>query len=156
MKESQNSAWPQMSREAIRTEVFMQEQAVSNADEWDGLDENAIHFLLENNQQAIGCARLLNETIPVSDSQPEHTQFHIGRVALRKIYRAQGLGHFLMQEVIAYCRALNRHANIYLHAQTNCQAFYEALGFSSQGNEFMDAGIPHISMWLYPDQLTNH
>ena len=29
----------------IRTAVFMQEQQVSAADEWDGLDEQAIHFL---------------------------------------------------------------------------------------------------------------
>jgi predicted GNAT family N-acyltransferase len=134
---------------AIRTEVFMQEQAVSSADEWDGLDESAIHFLLENDQQAIGCARLIKE------AQGEQLQFHIGRVALRKMYRAQGLGHFLMQEIIAYCRALDRNANIYLHAQSSCQGFYTPLGFSAQGEEFIDAGIAHISMWLYSDQHSN-
>lgn len=127
----------------IRTEVFMQEQQVSATDEWDGLDEQALHFLvLSATGEAIGCARLLHETLN------ENRLWHIGRVAILKSFRNQGIGHQLMQFVIAYCKKTAPENNIYLHAQTERRHFYETLGFIAEGDEFMDAGIPHISMYL--------
>jgi len=127
----------------IRTEVFMREQQVSAADEWDGLDEHAIHFLaLSAHDEAIGCARLLRET------SGEDNLYHIGRVAILRSFRNQGIGHQLMQFVIAYCQKMAPENSIYLHAQTERRHFYENLGFIAEGDEFMDAGIPHISMHL--------
>jgi predicted GNAT family N-acyltransferase len=127
----------------IRTAVFMQEQHVSAADEWDGLDEQAVHFLvLSASNEAIGCARLLQEITG------ENNLYHIGRVAILKSFRNQGIGYQLMQCVIAYCKKTAPGNNIYLHAQTERRHFYEALGFIAEGSEFMDAGIPHICMHL--------
>lgn len=127
----------------IRTAVFMQEQQVSAADEWDGLDEQAVHFLvLSANNEAIGCARLLQETIG------ENNLYHIGRVAILESFRNQGIGHQLMQFIIAYCKKTAPENKLYLHAQTQRRHFYETLGFIAEDTEFMDAGIPHISMYL--------
>jgi predicted GNAT family N-acyltransferase len=36
-----------------------------------------------------------------------------------------------------------------VHAQTHCREFYEKLNFAAFGEEFMDAGIPHIAMEHY-------
>lgn len=131
----------------IRTEVFMQEQHVSAADEWDGLDEQAIHFLaLSTYGEAIGCARLLTET--AHDNSAKNPLYHIGRVAILKSFRNQGIGHQLMQTLIAYCKKTAPGNSIYLHAQTERRHFYETLGFIAEGDEFMDAGIPHISMHI--------
>lgn len=127
----------------IRTEVFMQEQYVSAADEWDGLDEHAMHFLvLSAHGEAIGCARLLRK------ESDENTLYHIGRVAILTSFRNQGIGHKLMQFVIAYCKKTAPENTIYLHAQTDRRHFYETLGFIAEDDEFLDAGIPHISMHL--------
>lgn len=127
----------------IRTEVFMQEQQVSAADEWDGLDEHAVHFLvLSATSEPVGCARLLSE------KSADPTLYHIGRVAILKPIRNQGIGHKLMQFIIAYCKQTAPENSIYLHAQTERRTFYETLGFIAEGDEFMDAGIPHISMYL--------
>jgi predicted GNAT family N-acyltransferase len=127
----------------IRTAVFMQEQQVSATDEWDGLDEQAVHFLaLSASDEAIGCARLLREI------SGENNFYHIGRVAILKSFRNQGIGHQLMQFVIAYCKQTAPGNNIYLHAQTDRRHFYETLGFIAEGDEFIDAGIPHMSMHL--------
>ena len=127
----------------IRTDVFMHEQYVSPIDEWDGLDEQAQHFLVRSStEQAVGCARLLLE---------EHNGralCNIGRVAILKPFRGQGLGHELMAFIIDYCKKIAQGSTIYLHAQIDRRHFYEALGFVVQGDEFMDAGIPHISMYL--------
>lgn len=127
----------------IRTDVFMHEQQVCAADEWDGLDEQAIHFIAQSTTGAvIGCARLLSEV-----SADNHL-YHIGRVAILKPFRNQGIGHQLMKLVIAYCKHTAPHNIIYLHAQTERRHFYETLGFIAEGDEFIDAGIPHISMRL--------
>lgn len=126
----------------IRTLVFMQEQQVSAEDEWDTQDATATHFLVENNAgDAIGCARLLQE------DQQDANLFHIGRVAILAAYRTQGIGTELMRYILAYCQQANAQAAIYLYAQTTRRHFYEQLEFVARGDEFMDAGIPHIAMW---------
>jgi predicted GNAT family N-acyltransferase len=127
---------------SIRTQVFVDEQHVPIADEWDGLDDTATHFLvMDKNNQPLGCARLLIE------EKSGSMQFHIGRVAIIKPSRGQGLGIALMHFIIDYCQELAPGNRIYLHAQCERQGFYKALGFSTEGDIFMDAGIPHISMF---------
>ena len=130
----------------IRTAVFMQEQQVSAVDEWDGMDEEATHFLVRNaSGKAIATARILTE------NRTNQTHYHIGRVAVLKAYRAQGIGHQLMRAMIISCQTNNTHAQIYLYAQVNRQTFYQKLGFVAQGAEFMDAGIAHISMTYHTE-----
>ena len=124
---------------AIREQVFIQEQQVPIADEWDDKDETAIHFLVQNARgEAIACARLLLEN---------QSLLHIGRVAVLKAHRHSGVGRQLMHELVAYCKEHHVGCPIYLHAQTQRQTFYEHLGFVARGSVFMDAGIPHIEMW---------
>lgn len=124
----------------IRRIVFIEEQKVDVADEWDDKDETAIHFLVETTQQqAVACARLLIEG----------DLYHIGRVAVLKEYRNQNIGRQLMQFILDWCKQQNPEYRIYLHAQTSRVQFYEYLGFAAQGDVFMDAGIEHIEMWYW-------
>lgn len=133
----------QASLTIIRERVFIQEQHVPVADEWDDKDETATHFLVQTEQgEAIACARLLVE------NHSDHMVFHIGRVAVLADYREQGMGKQLMNVIISHCKQQHPDYRIYLHAQTSRQRFYERLGFVVQGTVFMDAGIPHIEMWL--------
>lgn len=122
----------------IRAVVFIQEQQVPVADEWDDRDEAATHFLVVNSEGTpVGCARVLIEK----------ELFHIGRVAVLAEYRKKGIGRRLMQFVVDWCMQQHPHFKIYLHAQTSRIGFYEYLGFTTQGDIFMDAGIEHIEMW---------
>jgi predicted GNAT family N-acyltransferase len=130
----------------IRTLVFVQEQQVSEQDEWDNKDETATHYVAQNAQGiAVGCARVLIER------HQQQTRFHIGRVAVLKEYRQQGIGRQLMQTVINKCLQQQPCA-IYLHAQTERINFYQQLDFVTQGDIFMDAGILHIEMWYKPKE----
>ncbi len=138
----------------LRTLIFMQEQNVSAEDEWDSKDETATHFLVHSAEGiAIGCARLLIESHQIIEQpltheiQQEQHIFHIGRVAISKEYRKQGIGKQLMQTVIDVCLQNHPSSAIYLHAQTERIRFYQQLGFVIKGSVFMDAGIPHIEMW---------
>lgn len=120
---------------AIRSEVFIAEQHVPPALEWDGLDETATHLLaLDADGRAIGCARILNHA-------------SIGRMAVLKSWRGQGVGNALLSAAIELCRR-HGHGPIRLSAQVHAIPFYAAAGFTVCSDEYPDAGIPHRDMQL--------
>jgi predicted GNAT family N-acyltransferase len=117
----------------VRMTVFVQEQGVPEALEWDGLDPDCRHALaLDEGGGAVGCARLLPDG-------------HIGRVAVLASHRGLGIGDALMQRMIALARELG-HWQVMVNAQTHALAFYRRLGFEPVGDEYDDAGIPHQAM----------
>lgn len=123
---------------ALRRRVFIEEQGVSEADELDDLDDQAIHLLATQDGTPLGSARLLvlGET------------GKIGRVCVLPQARGTGLGAALMRAAIAEFRRIPGVARVKLGAQTHALGFYERLGFQATGPEFMDAGIPHRDMVL--------
>ena len=59
--------------------------------------------------------------------------------------RGQGIGLAIMTEIMRRLVALNAEA-VVLNAQTQVEGFYLHLGFVSEGEQFMEASIPHIHM----------
>ncbi|MGI6409490.1 MAG: GNAT family N-acetyltransferase [Gammaproteobacteria bacterium] len=116
----------------IRKRVFIDEQGVTPEQEWDSLDADAIHFLAEEEDFAVGTARLLPDGC-------------IGRVSVLKEWRGLKVGEALMQAAIdeAERRGLKQQT---LTAQVHASRFYERLGFRAVSEEFIEAGIPHIDM----------
>ncbi|WP_370252231.1 GNAT family N-acetyltransferase [Nioella sp.] len=125
---------------AVRKAVFMGEQGVSEAEEWDGLDDACTHFLAASADGPAGCARLL----------PKGYIAKVQRVAVMPAYRGTGLGRQIMQAVLDHARH-EGFTTVILDSQTHALGFYEALGFIAHGPEFDDAGIPHRSMRLALD-----
>lgn len=119
----------------IRVKVFIEEQGVSEADEWDGLDDHAIHLTAFRDGIAVGTARLL------IDGETGK----IGRVAVLRDQRGTGLGKALIRAALEDLRAQGL-TQARLESQTHAIGFYESLGFTVAGPEFMDAGIPHRDM----------
>lgn len=122
---------------AVREAVFMGEQGVTADEEWDGLDDTALHFLVRGPAGPAGVARLL----PKGDSAK------IQRVAVMPEYRGTGLGQQIMLVVLDHARQAGFEVAV-LDAQTHALGFYEALGFVAHGPVFDDAGIPHRAMKL--------
>ena len=120
--------------QAIRREVFVVEQHVPEAEEWDANDVNCRHVLAWADGIAIGCGRLLSDG-------------HIGRMAVLKPWRGRGVGNALLQRLIALAREAG-FSETRLHAQTHALGFYRRHGYTSVGGEFMEAGIPHYLMVL--------
>ncbi|MBL8501676.1 MAG: GNAT family N-acetyltransferase [Nitrosomonas sp.] len=126
---------------AVRTAVFIREQQIPEELEWDQFDAVSVHALAVNNTgQPVGTARLLPDG-------------HIGRMAVLKEWRGQGLGSALLTTLL---RVLikRRQFEAQLHAQTSAIPFYKKFGFQVVGKEFMEAGIPHIKMTLSIKQST--
>ncbi|QFQ89359.1 GNAT family N-acetyltransferase [Paracoccus kondratievae] len=123
----------------IRREVFILEQNVSEDEEWDGRDDEALHLLARDAQnRAIGTARILIEG----------RTGKIGRVAVRKSARGTGVGAALIRAALEELRTLPGITRAKLGAQTHAIGFYEKLGFVAYGPEYDDAGIPHRDMVL--------
>ena len=122
---------------AIRKTVFVEEQGVPEALEWDEHDGEAQHVLaITNGGAPVGTGRLLRDG-------------RIGRMAVLKAWRRHGVGSAMLDALIAMARR-NRCSIIWLHAQVHALAFYERHGFEARGPEFSEAGIPHREMRLNP------
>ncbi|MBP2546860.1 GNAT family N-acetyltransferase [Acinetobacter guillouiae] len=132
----QSGPWSQLQHDAklIRSMVFIEEQNISEADEWDEQDAISLHFVVYAQDQPIATARLLENN-------------SIGRVAVLQQYRGEGIGKLLMQQIIQVAKQQNR-AFLQLSAQVYVTRFYENLGFQVQGEEYLDCEIPHIDMGL--------
>ncbi len=117
----------------IRRLVFIVEQGVPQEEEWDGRDDDSHHWLATDASGGpIGTARLLPEG-------------QIGRMAVLPEFRGYGVGAALLERAVEKARYLG-FTEVFLHAQTHALGFYERAGFSAEGDEFMDAGIPHLQM----------
>lgn len=118
---------------AIRRQVFVREQQVPEALEWDGLDSEALHLLAEDaDGAAIGTARLLSSG-------------QIGRMAVLAEHRRQGVGRALLRELLRIAEDEGR-TRLFLNAQVSALPFYAGLGFEAEGEVFEEAGIPHRRM----------
>lgn len=123
---------------AVRTEVFVQEQAVPEEEEWDELDEHSQHAIARSaDGQPVGTGRLTPNG-------------YIGRMAVVREWRGKGVGAAVLRTLIE-CARERRLTRIDMHAQTHAIAFYEAAGFVAHGEEFDECGIAHRNMVLELD-----
>lgn len=121
----------------LRHEVFVVEQDVPEDMELDEHDEtDAVHFLGYAGTHAVAAARIV--MIEYSAK--------IGRMVVVKNARGNNFGVEMMQVMIDYAKKTPDCGEVVLDAQIQATAFYERLGFTARGNEFMDAGITHIHM----------
>ncbi len=123
---------------ALRRTVFIEEQGVSEADEVDDLDDQAIHLLATEDGRAVGSARLM-----ISGENGK-----VGRVCVLPEVRGTGLGAALMRAAVAEFRNWPAVRQVKLGAQIHALGFYERLGFVAVGPEYLDAGIAHRDMVL--------
>lgn len=131
------AAWTQdeAALREVRTRVFIEEQRVPKELEWDELDPRCVHVLALADDVAVGTGRLTPDG-------------YIGRMAVLSEWRSRGVGARLLQTLLEEAR--NRGDLVCrLHAQVTAIPFYRRFGFQVDGDEFMDAGIPHQTMFLH-------
>ena len=125
---------------AVREAVFMREQNVPAELEWDGLDESSRHVLAVSAKgDAIGCGRI----VPPGGQDPAR----IGRLAVLSEWRGKRVGTALLEALLDYAQS-KHYPQVMVSAQVQALHFYRRFGFEASGEEYLDAGIPHISMYL--------
>ena len=119
----------------IRIDVFMKEQGFE--DEFDEIYEIAKFVLLYIDGKPAGTCLYFPSN--------EEGDAHIGRMAVRKLYRGQHLGTKIMMAAENGIRR-DGFKTCSLSAQVQAKAFYESLGYKAEGEEYLDEGCPHVMM----------
>lgn len=116
----------------IRGRVFVDEQRVPSCIEIDDLDKTCLHVLLYENNEAKAVLRLLEY----------QDYFKVGRVAVLKENRKLGYGKALMLG-IEHLDIMKNKKQLKLDAQMSAIGFYEAIGYTIEGEPFIEADILH-------------
>ncbi|MFV1982768.1 MAG: GNAT family N-acetyltransferase [Thiohalomonadales bacterium] len=117
----------------IRNKVFVEEQKIPKNLEWDDQDQIAHHFIVSSEQHnIIAYARLLPSG-------------KLGRVAVLKQWRRQGIGSLLISAICKKATKLDINT-LTLSSQLSAVDFYLQSGFQIFGDVFLEAGIKHRSM----------
>jgi ElaA protein len=117
----------------LRQDVFVVEQACPYPD-LDGRDDEpgTRHVLQREDDRLVGYARVLDDG----------TVWRVGRVVLDRGARGRGLSGRLMLGALDACPG----RDVVLDAQAPLRGWYESLGFTVDGEEFLEDGIPHLPM----------
>lgn len=118
---------------AIRTTVFVGEQGVPPEIEIDGRDPGCAHVVAESDSgEAVGTGRLMPDG-------------RIGRMAVLAAWRGRGVGAAMLEALVAEAKRRGFRETC-LHAQAHAKEFYARHGFVVEGEEYLEAGIPHVLM----------
>jgi len=119
----------------VRHTVFVNEQNVPADLEIDDHEKDATHFVGydKNTPVAAGRFRVIDNRAKVE------------RICVLHHYRGTGLGYLLMSAIETRAKDLSLKGTK-LNAQISAVGFYEKLGYQIISDQFMDAGIPHVTM----------
>jgi len=136
--------WSEVSSEELysvlrlRSEVFVVEQDCVYQD-IDNKDQIAIHLLGYINKELIAYSRLFNE-----GDYFKETSF--GRAIIKKEKRGQGYGDELVKESLKTIKNYYGNKKVKISAQAHLKTFYSKHAFIAKGKEYLEDGIPHVSM----------
>jgi predicted GNAT family N-acyltransferase len=121
----------------IREIVFIDEQECPPEEEFDGLDEESIHFI----------AYITGEPVGTSRYRTTDKGVKLERFAVLKEHRGKGVGKRLVQTAIGQIAATFEAGTLlYMHAQLDAMPLYARYGFEKVGHKFEEAGIEHFLM----------
>ena len=118
-----------------RTEIFLLEQKIICQD-FDGVDYEALHCFIEDKGRVVAYLRAYKTEEGVK----------IGRVL--SLTHNKGLGRHLMTESLTVISKKFSCNKVIVHAQKQAQGFYEKLGFVVTSPDYLEEGIPHVTMEL--------
>jgi ElaA protein len=126
----------------LRVDVFVVEQECPYP-EIDGRDllTSTRHLWLDGPDGVASYLRVLEESAGAR---------RIGRVATARAARGQGLAAQLMKAALAHAGGVD----CVLDSQTYAKGFYAKFGFVPEGDEFIEDGIPHITMWRRAQRMS--
>mgnify|MGYP002629783718 FL=1 len=124
----------------IRELVFVVEQEVDAAEEYDEFEDSSVHFLAKVEGTPVGTARWRFTQNGVK----------MERFAVLKVARGKGVGQALVAAVLG---DIDQHPDTngkkkYLHAQIHAMPLYAKFGFQVVGDQFEECAILHYKMEL--------
>lgn len=120
----------------LRYAIFVEEQKMAYEDEFEGDEDSFVHCHIYNRKELVACARLG----PVTNGA-----IRIGRIGVRRDLRGNGIG----RKIVDYAEIVGRksgYSKFFLIAQSYAKGFYRKMGYTTEGEEFIEAGITHCKM----------
>ena len=122
----------------IRHEVFVIEQKVDMAEEYDEFETSSTHIIAHADGEAVGTCRWRFTELGIK----------LERFSVLAGFRGLGIGQALIKAALESI-ARDEEAegkSMYMHAQLAVVPLYEKFGFRKHGKEFMECGIRHYLM----------
>ena len=119
---------------SLRQEVFVDEQGF--VDEFDEHDALATHLVMFDGGEPVATLRFYDEG---------GGSVHVGRVAVRRSRRGEGLGRVLMNEAFKLAREAGM-TKMTVGAQEDKSPFYARCGFTQVGERYFEQDYPHVNM----------
>ncbi|MFD1017890.1 GNAT family N-acetyltransferase [Thalassobacillus hwangdonensis] len=120
----------------VRKKVFIEEQQVPADLEMDEHDHTtATHFIGYDDELPIAAGRLR-----ILDEYGK-----LERICVLRDLRGKSYGKQMIEQMEHHLKS-NGVSKAKLNAQTHALKFYRSLGYEQVSEEFMDAGIPHVTM----------
>ena len=132
--------------QSVRRRVFVAEQGVPEADEWDAADAPQLrgrtvhHLLAVREGEPVGAARW-------RPAPAEPATAKLERFAVVPEARGRGIARQLVARALADARAAGFRRFV-LHAQTYAAGLYAGFGFAAEGEPFDEDGLEHVKMTL--------
>ena len=117
----------------VRVKVFVEEQGFH--DEFDETGNTAWHVIMYDGTRPLAVGRLYFNA----------SSAHIGRVAVMRSERGRKLGSLVIAVLEKKARDMG-YVNVELSAQCRVAEFYEKLGYTPEGEVYLDENQPHIKM----------
>lgn len=126
----------------IRRTVFVEEQRVPEAEEYDEFESSSRHFLAHSNGEPCGTARW----------RFTENNVKLERFAVLPDFRGHGVGSALVRAVLddVASQSAAEGKLRYLHAQVSAIPLYTKFGFQVVGGLFYECDIAHHKMVLPP------
>lgn len=126
---------------ALREQVFTYEQKCTEPD-FDFQDQKAWHLLAMDGESLAAYVRIFAP----GDYHPQAASF--GRLVVSPDYRGKGLARIAIDKALGFIKQNFKADRIELSAQSYLVKLYETVGFQAVGDEYEEAGIPHVKMVL--------
>nr|MDE5742089.1 GNAT family N-acetyltransferase [Oscillospiraceae bacterium] len=118
----------------IRNEVFVEEQGFR--DEFDDNDKKCLHIVLFDGDTPIATGRIFPEN-------GRGNTYIAGRIAVRNSYRGKNVGAEVMKLLESKAKELGAEI-LAVSAQCRAQGFYEKMGYTANGDIYLDEHCEHI------------
>jgi ElaA protein len=122
----------------LRAEIFVVEQNCVYQD-IDNKDPKAIHLFGKIDNKIVAYSRIFNEG-------SFYKEISFGRALVLKKQRGKGTGDELVKKIIEIIKENWPNKKVKISAQAHLNNFYKKHGFIEKGKEYLEDGIPHVSM----------
>ena len=121
----------------IREKVYIEEQQIDRADEFDAFDDTSEHFLATASGTSCGTGRyrMTSEGIKLE------------RFAVLPEFRKRGVASIIIESMLEHIKVNNKdEVKLYLNAQLSAMPLYAKFNFKPEGDRFLECDIEHQKM----------